>query len=132
MLPLSNALKVNAGIVKVDIERDGTKLWSQALTLEGGQYQRLYVEAKNAEGRPVSPLPLPPPEAAVKVSSTPQMATDGSDVNLKSPTIYKTWWFWSACGIAVIGGTAAVFLFSRNDQAGLECPVGSDICSRGN
>jgi tetratricopeptide (TPR) repeat protein len=50
------------------------------------------------------------------------------DLDLQRPAaserpVYKKWWFWSALGTAVAGGTAAIFLVPARTQAPLQGPL---------
>jgi hypothetical protein len=52
------------------------------------------------------------------------------DLDLQRPAVderpmFKIWWFWSALGVAVAGGTAAVFLVQPRTEMSLEGPLGT-------
>ena len=46
----------------------------------------------------------------------------------ESPPVYKRWWFWTAVGVAVVGGTVAVVLAtSGNKDLPCECRPGMQL-----
>jgi hypothetical protein len=66
-----------------------------------------YIEARDAAqrkldraGSPLHPLTFPvgPPKA-------------------RSPSIFRTWWFWTAIGVAVVGGVTLTAVLSRRETA---------------
>jgi hypothetical protein len=54
------------------------------------------------------------PAAAQHVTEPDRKREDG-----ESSAFYARWWFWTAIGVAVVGGTVAVFALTQNDNVGL-------------
>ena len=87
-----------------------------------------------AAAQPVAPgpatttLPLTPAPAADPTLPTPPLQlTAPPDAPAESPPIYKRWWFWTAVGVAVVGGTVAVVLATRGNKD-LPCESGR-VCN---
>ena len=55
--------------------------------------------------------------AGVDLSTSSADTRDGS-----RPTFYRTWWFWSGVGAAVVAGTVTAVLLSRGSDGGLSAP----------
>jgi hypothetical protein len=68
----------------------------------------------------------PPPQPAVPLTPTAieptgpppplQLTTPPPGVSAEAAPIYKRWWFWTAVGVAVVGGTVAVIMATRGNK----------------
>ena len=74
-----------------------------------------YVEARGGSGHAVARLGSPGHPLSLKV--------EGSQGRRRSEPVYKRWWFWTAIGVAVVGGTVAAIAASR--KAAPEGSLGS-------
>jgi tetratricopeptide (TPR) repeat protein len=83
------------------------------------QQTRAAAASPPVEPRPTDPAPLtpaPPPVQLQAAAPPPAPAPE-------RPPVYKRWWFWSAIGAAVVGGTVAV-LVMRNNKDLPSCETG--------
>jgi len=72
---------------------------------------------------PVGPAAPPPQDPALPQagltdpSASAQGSSDAARQEMRQP-FYKTWWFWTAVGGAVVAGTVTAFLVSRGSKNG--------------
>jgi hypothetical protein len=75
---------------------------------------------------PVVQVAVPPPAPVVPpLVEAPAAAAPAEPVTEGKP-FYKTWWFWTAAGTAIVAGTVTAFLLTRSapdscDGAGTRC-----------
>lgn len=75
---------------------------------------------------PVVQVAVPPPAPIVPpLVEAPAAAAPAEPVTEGKP-FYKTWWFWTAAGTAIVAGTVTAFLLTRSapdacDGAGTRC-----------
>jgi hypothetical protein len=70
------------------------------------------------DARPAAHIRLTPsPPTSTSTSTSPlQLTAPPTDTVAETPPVYKRWWFWTAVGAAVVGGTLAVVLATRGKQ----------------
>jgi tetratricopeptide (TPR) repeat protein len=75
-----------------------------------------------AAARPAAPPPQQPTVPLTPTAIEPT-APPATPLQLTAPPpgtepapIYKRWWFWTAVGVAVVGGTAAVVMATRSNK----------------
>jgi tetratricopeptide (TPR) repeat protein len=75
-------------------------------------------QAATAAAPPPQPaVPLTP--SAIEPTGPPpplQLTTPPPGVSAEAAPIYKRWWFWTAVGVAVVGGTVAVIMATRGNK----------------
>jgi len=72
---------------------------------------------------PLTPSPQPTSTSTSTSTSPLQLTAPPTDTLAETPPIYKRWWFWTAVGAAVVGGTVAVVLATRGNK---ELPCDSE------
>ena len=122
--PLAGAVAVNAGNVDIEVSKAGMKRGYRAVTIGGGQYQRVLIRLEEVEktspaiavapAAAAAPMPTDPgtsePEGGLVAS--PEDNTGGSRPFYKKP------WVWVALGVVVFGGITALALSGSGGSTG--------------
>ncbi len=113
--PLPGAIAVNAGNVDIEVTKPGFKRGYRAITIAGGQYQRILIrleEGLEVAPAPVAAAPLPQAKADVVAEEEPSVIEASASDPVESKSTFQKPWFWGVVGGAVVVGVLAIALSS--------------------
>ncbi len=113
LAPLDGPLWLEPGTHRVSIDRPGQPLWIASVSGEAGA--RVSLTVPKPEG--------PPANSGAGGGANGGSSTSGDGHADPAPPsrLRRWWWLWTGLGLAVIGGTTAVYLMTR-------CPVSKGVC----
>ena len=116
VLPLAEAIVVNAGNVDVELSLPGYRPMLRSITIAGGNYERLMLrlEPVNETG---SSTTMPDQIAPAPPVLLSQPGADPHEDRAGRP-VYKSPWFWVAAGTVVVAVGAVLVLSTGDKQAG--------------
>lgn len=118
-LPAPDAVRVIAGACSLAVRAEGYQEAARTLQVSGGTLVRENVQLV----RLAPPLARQPAQEPAR----PPIVTAGARLPPDQPEEHSgvagRWWFWTAIGVAVVGGAAATFVLLRS-KSGVGCPSG--------
>jgi hypothetical protein len=94
--PLKHRIYVAPGRHRISVERAGQRLYARRVTLRAGQHFKIKRPGKPTRG------------AADRTRGEAWLTEQRPAPRTSASPYYKTWWFWTAVGVVVVGATVGL------------------------